>query len=184
MRIFGLFPFRAAGACLLALVLPSLLRADTVTLDNGRTLEGHVIDNGDSITIEMSQGSVKLAKARVKSISSKVTAEDEFRRRYAGIQAELEKHKLERADAAENFFELAQWAGEQGLSRGRAEALGRALDLDPDHAAAREASGYVWYNDRWVTKAERNQLLGFVLREGRWVTPESLKEANQTKVPV
>jgi hypothetical protein len=184
MRVRGRFPLVTAGACLLALAAPAWVQADTVTLDNGKILEGHVIDNGDSITIEMSQGSVTLAKSRVKSISVKVTPQDEFRRRYAEIQTELEGHKQERADAAERFLALSQWAGEQGLPRGREEALRRALDLDPDNAAAREAGGYVPYNGRWVTKAERNQLLGFVLHEGQWVTPEAAQEAHQAKEAV
>lgn len=184
MRVLGRFPLVAAGACLLALAVPAWVRADTVTLDNGKTLEGHVIDNGDSITIEMSQGSVTLAKSRVKSISVKVTPQDEFRRRYAKIQTELEGHKLERPDASQRFFALSQWAGEQELPRGRDEALRRALDLDPDNAAAREAGGYVPCNGRWVTKAERNQLLGFVLHEGQWVTPEAALEAHQAKEAV
>jgi len=182
MRVLGSSSSVAAATCLLALAaVPLVVRADTVTLDNGRTLEGHVIDAGDSIILELAQGTVKLAKSRVKSITSKVTPQDEFRRQFAEIQAALEKHESEAADAAERFFALAEWAGEQGLSRGRAEALKRTLDLNPAHAGAREACGFVLQDGRWLTKAERNQELGFVLLEGQWVAPEAAREAQKAK---
>jgi len=181
MRVPEQFSSIKACACLLALAAAFLARADTVILDNGKTLEGHVIDNGNSITIEMAQGTVKLAKSRVRSIVSKVTPQDEFSRKFAEIQAAIAAHEIEPGAAAERFFALATWAGEQGLSRGRAEALKRALDLDPEHAGAREACGYVLKDGRWLTKAERNQELGFVFYEGQWVSPEAVREAKRAK---
>jgi len=181
MRVLGSSSSLPAAVCLLALAAAVLARADTVTLDNGKALEGHVIDKGDSIILEMAQGSVKIAKSRIKSISSKVTPQDEFRCRFAGIQAAVEAHKLEPADAAGRFFVLAEWAGEQGLARGRADALRRTLDLDPEHAGAREACGFVLQDGRWLTKTERNKELGFVLHEGQWVSPEAAREAQQAR---
>jgi len=181
MRVREAFSLLALAAGLLALAAVSLARADTVTLDNGKTLEGHVIDKGDSIILEMAQGSVKIAKSRVKSISSKVTPQDEFRRRFAEIQSAVVAHELEPAEAAERFFVLAEWAGAQGLARGRAEALKRTLDLNPEHAGAREACGYVLQDGRWLTYAERNKELGLVLYEGQWVPPEAAQEARQAQ---
>jgi hypothetical protein len=170
-----------AGVCMFGLAAGVAARGDTVTLDNGKSLEGHVVDNGDTITVEMAQGSVKLAKARVKAISTKVTPEDEYRSRCAEIQGALSAHELEPAAAAARFFELAEWAGEQGLSRGRAECLRRTIDLDPDHAGAREALGFVLQDGRWLTKAEHYKEMGFVLHKGQWVSPEALREAQAAK---
>lgn len=170
----------AAGG-FLALALLPCARADTVTLDNGKSLEGHVIDNGDTIVIELAQGTVRLPKARVRAITYKVTAQDEFRERVAGIRADLENDKLTASQAAERFFALAQWAGDNGLLRARTEALKMALDADPEHAGARGASGFVLQDGRWITKAERNQALGFVLYEGQWVPAEAAREAEEAK---
>jgi hypothetical protein len=182
MRDVQHVPAIAAGACLLALAVCSVLRADTVILTNGHKLEGHVIDNGDTITVEMAQGNVTVAKTRVKSIDGKVTAPDEFRRQVLDIQVAVEKAELEPGAAAERFFALAQWADEQGLPRARAEALKRALESDPEHVGARRASGFVRHEGRWVTRTERYQALGMVLYNGHWVPPEAKEDAERAKV--
>jgi hypothetical protein len=174
-------PFLPAAACLCALAVLCAARADTVTLDNGRTLEGHVIDNGDTITIEMAQGTVKIAKSRVKSITAKDTPEDEFRRRMDEVRAAIRTEKLTVAEAAARYFALAEWAGEQKLARARTEALKQALELDPEHVGARKASGFVWHAERWMTRAERNQALGMVFYQGKWVPPEAKEDAERAK---
>lgn len=166
--------------CLLAFAAPAAL-ADTVVLQNGKTLEGRVTTDGDSVTIEFAQGKVKINKALVKSITPKETPLDEAARRAIDIQKQATEHKLEKAAEAMLWYELAGWAGEKQLPRARADALKMVLALEPDHAGARKDSGYVLHNGAWMTPAERNQALGLVKVDGRWTSPEALHDLSRAR---
>jgi hypothetical protein len=167
--------------CLMAAVLLTAARADTVTLDNGKVLEGRVTDNGATITVELAHGTVRLHKARVKSIATKATPQDDFARRAAAIEAELAAGDVDQTAAADRFYTLAQWADANSLSHARTQALAKALELDPDHEGAREDSGYVLHEGRWMKRAERNQKLGFVRLEGQWVPKEAAADAKRAR---
>lgn len=155
--------------------------ADTVTLDNGKTLEGRVTDDGTTVTIEMSQGVVKLSKSRVVAIEPKTTLPDEYAQRSQQIRKQIEAENLNAQAQSELWFQLAMWAGEKRLQMARTEALKKTIELNPDHAAARKESGYVFHNGRWMTIAERNQNLGMVMLEGKWVPREAYDEAKRLK---
>jgi hypothetical protein len=45
------------------------------------------------------------------------------------------------------------------------------LKVDPDHAGARAALGYVLENGRWITEDDQMRARGMVKFQGRWMTP-------------
>lgn len=172
-------PRRATWAALAALVLlatPSV-SADIVILKNGKRLEGRVEEAGDSIVIHLRHGSVKIRRDRIESIVKKTTALDEFHEKAEALEAKAAAEKLDGPARAELWYELAGWALEQDLPRSRLDALQQTLAADPDHAKAREALGYVRFDGRWVTGAERHRAMGLVQYEGQWVTAEARDDA-------
>jgi hypothetical protein len=165
----------------LAAIFCCRAHADTVTLTNDKVLEGKVTDDGVTVTIEMSRGTVKVPKSKVKSIVIKDTPQDEYNRRAAEILNNEKAGKLEALPEADAWYELSEWAEKKDLVKARREALQKALELNPDHAAAREASGFVFYDHRWMTQAERYQAMGFVHVDGKWLPPEALQDASRAR---
>ncbi|HEY3320622.1 MAG TPA: hypothetical protein VGP72_09170 [Planctomycetota bacterium] len=155
--------------------------ADTVTLDNGQTLEGRVTDDGKVVTIQLAQGVVKVPKARVRAITAKVTPLDEYAQRAQDLRDAVKKNKLEPQAEGDLWFDLGKWADEQQLPLARDEAYRTAIEKNPDQAGARAALGYVLYNSRWLTKAQRNIEMGMVRVDGKWVPREAQQEARKAK---
>lgn len=166
----------AALAALVFLAVPAV-SADIVILKNGKRLEGRVEDAGDSVLIHLRHGSVKIRRDRIESIVKKKTALDEFHEKAEALEAQAAAGKLDGPARAGLWFELAAWAQEQDLPRSRLDALQQTIAADPDHAKAREALGYVRFDGRWVTGAERHRALGLVQYEGQWVTLEARDDA-------
>lgn len=157
------------------------IAADVVVLMNGKTLEGRVTRDGETIVIELAQGVIKLPRDKVRSILPKRTPMDEYAERRGKIEKEFAAGTLPPKDAAERWFELSQWAAGQNFTRAREESLKHALEMDGDHAGARKAKGFVEHNGKWMSVNDRNLALGFVLFEGRWVPPEAVEDVRKLR---
>ena len=177
----------AVNTCAVLGVLAFSACADTITLTNGKVLDGRATDNGDTVTVELSQGTVRIPKAQVKSIEKKETAQDEVAQQTAGILAKIKDGTLDAAGQIEAWLKIARFADQHQLTHARDDAFKRVIALDPDNAEAREGLGFVQYNGKWMTDAERYQAMGMVRFEGKWVSREALadvqkaREAEQTR---
>jgi hypothetical protein len=164
-----------------ALMACANLRADTVTLTNGKVLEGRVTEDGDKIIVELPFGVIKLNRSQVRSIVTKATVQDELAERRAALQKKLAEETPPAKAAAQLWFELAKWAGERELTHAQNELLRTVIALDSEHAGARKAQGYVQHNGRWMSRAERNQALGFVQIDKKWISPEALADLQRLR---
>ncbi len=164
----ALLGFLVFGLCL-------SLRADVVVLTNGKSLEGRVTRDGDTIIIDMAQGQVRVPRDKVRSIQPKRTPLDEYAEKRQQIQQDFTTGKILAPEAAARWYDVAVWAGELNLTRVRDEALKNTLAMDGEHEEARKASGFLKHDGKWMTFSERNQALGFVLFEGQWVPPEAVQ---------
>ncbi len=118
-------------------------------------------------------------------------ASQEFAERRAKIAAMTDAAPQEQARA---HYLLGVWAKENGLTKEADAAFARAVEIEPDHAAARQALGHVRSGERWLTQAEAMEAKGMVLRDGRWILREEadildlparqreLRRADQAKV--
>lgn len=81
----------------------------------------------------------------------------------AAVRSEYAKRKasLEKSEDAKDLAVLASWCLSSGLKGEGLTLYGRLLKLDPDHAGARKALGFVRDGGEWVTAAEKKR------REGR-----------------
>ncbi|MCZ7647584.1 MAG: hypothetical protein M5U26_20390 [Planctomycetota bacterium] len=91
---------------LLALLSAPVLRADTVTCNDGRVFEGEVLeDDAQKVRIRTPQGTVTLPRYEVKSVEYKESPFKALQKRRAGLAA----------DDAAGHWELAQFAIENNL---------------------------------------------------------------------
>ncbi len=139
--------------------------ADTVTvyLKGGGKVTGALEDKGDCYVITHRFGKVRVAKNNVLRIDSERVFQEEFGKRLAQIGA----------DDAEGHFQLGQWAAKQNRRKAAREQYEKAIAIDPNHAGARKALGYVLYQDKWRRVEELLRSKGYVKYRGKWMRKET-----------
>jgi hypothetical protein len=140
--------------------------ADIVYLTNGATLEGKVTERGGKVIIERPNGTIVLPASRVERIEWKPCD----LQIYEGMRDQIDRRA---AGAAERFVELAAWCQQRNMPNQAKDCYTRALDLDPDCAAARTALGFTRFEGRWLTEDELARARGMVRHGDAWVTPEA-----------
>ncbi len=125
---------------LLIAALVATAAGDRVVLLDGRTVEGTVTVEGQSVRVEMTYGTVQFDRAQVLRIEFKDTPETELARKLAETPL----------DDAEAVFQVAQWAQGNSLDERGQELHRVVLKLDGDHAGARRALGFVRIERKWI----------------------------------
>jgi hypothetical protein len=143
-----------------------LSRADIVHLTNGGTIEGKVTERDGKVIIEQPNGVIVIPASRVEHIERKPCNLEI----YEGLRAQVD---VKAPGAADRFAELARWCQQRNMGNQARDGYRRALDFDPDCAAARAALGFVRHEDRWLTGEELAQARGMVRHGDAWVTPEA-----------
>ena len=114
--------------------------ADILRLTNGGSVEGEILESNQQVY-------------KVRTVVGMVTLPAEA---VAGVErtpspfAQYATRARDAANTTDDQFELAKWCGERGLSGERRQHLLRVVQLDPNHAPAREALGYVRVGSLWV----------------------------------
>jgi hypothetical protein len=155
---------RSFALVLGALLIGGAASADVVHLRSGGSIEGRVVAEGDKVVVEVPHGTISFPKEKVLRIERQDSDLHAYGRKRAALAA---------GDAGSRV-RLAEWCAQRGLGNRREELLREALEIDPDHAAARRLAGYLRHEGRWVTPRERNLAAGLVEFEGRWHKPESV----------
>lgn len=151
-------------------LLPAAAAADVVKLKAGGELRGTVIEpteGGESevVTVEtLSGGVVAVSRGDV-----------EFVTRRPRVLEEYEVKAKTTADSAEAQWEFAEWCRENDLDEQRRDHLGKVVEREPDHAAARKALGQTNHDGEWLTREEIMEKRGLVAYKGRWITPQELE---------
>ena len=87
-------------------------------------------------------------------------------------QAAYEAARDEAPDTVQGQWELALWCNDRGLLEQEVAHLTRVLQIDPDHAQARERLGFRRFDGNWVSQEDiaTSQLRGAALRDSlaRW----------------
>jgi len=135
---------------------------DIIHLKAGK-VEGTIVRRtATELVVETTAGKVTLNPAEVVRIERKSSPLDLYR----------EMAKQVDPDDGEGHYKLGLWCLDQKLFRKAGEEFRRAIALDPNHKGARERLGYVLRDGQWLTRAEAKQAEGFVRHEGQWVTEE------------
>jgi hypothetical protein len=150
----------AAVACLFVASQPA--RADEVLLRSGGKVSGVIVERTASkIVIESGPGRVTLPMSRVLKVVESRSA----------IEAWQEKAADLAAGDVEGWATLARWAAERDLGTQSRDAWRRVLALQPAHAEANAALGRERLDGEWLDRDDAYRARGFVMFEGRWLTP-------------
>ncbi len=124
---------------LLLLVLGTApLRADTVSLKNGKKFEGKVISEGSEVLVHTFNSGLAQATFGLERVPA-----DKVKKIVRTLPAPHQEFqlRLRSAETAEALLELAAWCETEKLKEERLVALERALQIDPENATARAALG-------------------------------------------
>jgi hypothetical protein len=154
-----------------ALALAVPARADVVYLTNGRSVEGKVTEAAGRVTVAMTQGSVSFPRDQVKRIEKSESVVEVFERKRAALAD---------GDAAARAA-LGTWARGEGMEAKAKELFREAMAIDPDQAKARQGLGFVLFNGKWMTPDEKMRAMGMVQFEGQWVTPEAVADIKRQR---
>lgn len=158
----------AVAALALAAIWSPFAAADEVLLHNGFSLKGRVDERGDQLVVHTPNGRVWVPKSQVNRIDRRDTPGQVFERRRTALLDE-------RPEDLDARVALAKWALARNLRTAGRRELQDVIAVDPDHAAARAALGFVRHASAWVTPDEQKRLAGLVRDDGEWITAE---EAN------
>jgi hypothetical protein len=178
-------------AALIALWVPSLVRADTVTLRSGAIIRGRLLDSTAALghrptsKVERDQaahlvaistltgGRLILNSFDVAAVAKRPLVYEEF---------EVRKHHT--PNDVESQWHLAEWCKIRGLKAQREETLRAILAIDPENLQAHQGLGQTKHDGQWRTYDEEMRSRGFVKFEGRYVSQpevEILKKVHQRK---
>ncbi len=148
----------------------AVARADIIHLNDGRKIVGKIVKESEgSIKVKLKHGTQTINRDDIFEIERRKEPED------------LHAEEAAKAETADDWFAIGKqakddWGLEEIVWRGDFE---KAIELDPEHAGAREGLGYKKVDGKWLEEAEWREAEGFVLHEGRWVTKE---KADQIEV--
>jgi hypothetical protein len=153
---------RHATCLLAAWLLAAPVAADEVWLRGGGRLSGIVVEEtAHSVVVEIGPGRVTLPARLVERIVHGRSPIESYRERAAGLDPR----------DAEGWADLARWADEREMATLATEAWRRALAADPSHPSANLALGRARVDGEWLDEDEAYRARGYVLFDGRWVTP-------------
>jgi hypothetical protein len=170
----------SAAVIVLSMICASA-RADILELTSGGQLEGKIQKSSDNDTknfvVELATGGqLTIPRSQVAHVDAASDAETEYR-------------KLARTapDTVEGHWKLVEWCRQHKLANESQRHLERILELDPNHAEARNTLGFHQKDGKWMNRDDVMSSRGLVLYEGRYVTPQQVelmqhqKEARTTQ---
>lgn len=157
------------AAVVLALAACDGASADVLLLTGGGRVEGEILNPEEvprkTYTVRTSLGvEITLPAAEVKKILRPRPEEIEY-----------EKSKARCPDTVEGQWALAEWCRQRRLFTRRKMHLQRIIELDADHAEARQALGYTQVGGEWKTLEQRMLEQGYVRHKGRWLLPQQVE---------
>jgi len=151
-------------------------RADLVVLNSGETREGTILEEtAEYVILEMqlggTKGSVKLYKKDIRALKRQALPDDPI----AVEAAKLRDDALSKAgaDAAAAWIKLGDYyASQTGYTAEASSAFLKALDADPENAAAHARLGHVKTASGWQAVNDERRQRGLVPLGDAWVKPD------------
>jgi hypothetical protein len=148
-------------------------RGDVLELKNGGRIEGTLVNGGDAepvYILETDTGRVEIARSQVARVDMTSAAEKEY--------APLARSA---ADTVEDHWKLYEWCRDHNLRALSQKHLTRLLELDPDHARARQILGFQKVEGKWQNQEESMASRGMVKFEGMFQTRQHVELLQQQK---
>jgi predicted esterase len=142
--------FRAVAWFAAILFLPlSAVLADVIVTTDGERIECEITDQSKYKIKYLDRAGKRksISAKKVASVEEGEPSWKEFDRRWAEV-----------GDSIEAMIELASFASEHDLDERSGDAWDAIFKIDPDHAGARAAAGYVKdEKGKWITRAEHEK---------------------------
>lgn len=132
----------------LALLALSTASADTITLDDGKVLEGTVERQEDGTAVlRVGKAEIRLPERRIAKVEAAPLPREAYLARLREVPHTPEGH-----------MELSRWCRSKGLKDEMREQAMAALALDPEYVEAREALGFRKVDGVWMSEEDRARL--------------------------
>ena len=169
---------RLAAVLILTVAMSVVVRpaaAEVFLLTSGRRVVGELLNKDESprrkFVVRTTSGEqITLDASQVKQVLHTRPGELEYETIRSGYP-----------DTVEGQWKLAEWCRERRLVKQRKRHLGRIIELDPDHAEARRALGYLQENGRWVTREQLMAQRGYKYYKGRYRTVQEIELLEQKR---
>jgi tetratricopeptide (TPR) repeat protein len=135
--------WRRAVLALAVLATASPLFALEVLLLNRQRYVGDVRINPDTVFVKVDKTTYQIPRGSVREV-----------RLYGAEVLDYERRKAQLDVSAESHYRFARWLDSMFQSAQAQTYYQKAIDLDPDHAGAREALGYKQADGRWTLSEE------------------------------
>ena len=156
-------PFCWGAVALIGLALAGTSAADVVRTQDGRVLEGKVVEvAGDRLEVQTPLGSFTIPRSEVSAWERCPTPHEEYASR---------RQALEQEAGVEDHYALARWCESKGLASQARAHFQEVVELDAGHEGARRALGWRRIDGRWVSPDRVLEEAGFVREGGRWMLP-------------
>jgi hypothetical protein len=151
------------------------LRGDVIYTKTGGKVEGEILEGRSDesvVFVETSFGKVEIPRDEIERIEPSPGPPEEYTRRQKETPA-----------TAESQYALALWCVDNDLPTEYRFHLQEVIRLDPNHAAARKRLGFVQRQGQWLTEEEAKSADGYVKFRGKWVLPQerARQEADRAK---
>jgi hypothetical protein len=148
-------------ALLAFLMSPALVLADEIFLNGAGSFAGRITQETDTmVMIDTGDGTIGVPRDRIHHIVKGRSPLDEYEER---------AKKLKPGDV-NGWKELGRWAAHAGISTQSRTAYENVVRVSPNDIEARQALGYVFLDQHWVTEEESYRAKGFVRYQGEWMT--------------
>lgn len=146
----------------LAIFAVSIASADEIVLMNGGKLMGIAREDGESIIVETTYGTISVPRDQVLSIDkSKKSLVEEYKTHEA--QTDFKD--------PQSVWDLAKWARDNNLPRQARQMMQKVIELNPNHEFARRELGFTIFQGQWLTYDEMMMAKGFMKFRNKWLTP-------------
>ena len=162
--------FRTILTILFLLVSETASGSTVLLLKDGGTLEGELL-NPDEISRKSYR--IKTAGKLEISLDARLVERVQNRERPALIEYYAKAPFTE--NTIDNHLFWARWCSENQFPDLSRLHWRQILEIDPDHAVARQILGYTRDQNGWVSDQEKRENRGLVQYRGRWRTPHEIE---------
>ena len=154
------------------LLCPAALFADEIFLKGAGSFSGRITQETDAmVMINTGDGEIGVPRDRIARVVKGRSALDEYE----------DRAKKLKPDNVQGWKELGRWAAHAGISTQSRQAYEHVVRVSPNDMEARQALGFVFQDQKWMTEEESYRSRGYVRYQGEWMTQNEVQmhEAHQ-----
>jgi len=156
---------------ILALVAGTMpVSAEVIELKDGSKIEGKITaKSATEVTVNTEGAEVKVGGDEIKAIDGLPFVCD-YKQMYELRAAETLVNDIE------GHYRLALWCRDHKMTQEMNDEIEQVLAVDPNHEGANKMLGRLMFQGQWRTPEELKRL-GFVKKDGQWLTPDQAAQA-------